>query len=118
MRKPTLLFATILFLQCSTNSPKPIKPDVDRFFKVYDALMTFTIADSAGLGNREAFLDSALQLNLMSQAQFDTTLAFLEKHPELFIKALEEYEKKNDQDTMKIKKKTAAERPIPQLQSR
>jgi hypothetical protein len=104
MKNLLLLITIILFLQCGFKSPKPIKPDVERFFKVYDALMTLIVADSSGLADRSALLDSALQLCSMSQAQFDTTLAFLEKHPDLFIKAMEEYEKKTNPDSTKSEK--------------
>jgi hypothetical protein len=103
MKNLFLLIITALFLHCGAKMPKPVKPDVELFFKVYDTLMALTTADSAGLGS-SAFLDSALHLHAMSKAQFDTTLAFLEKHPDQFIKALEAYDKSANQDSVqKIK---------------
>lgn len=92
MRKlaPLLIF---LLLNCRSQPPQ-IQPNVDQFFKVYGDLMTLTIADSLGMADRSALLDSALKLNHMSQAQFDTTLAYLERNPEAFIQALEAFEKK------------------------
>jgi hypothetical protein len=99
MKKLFLLISILLFLQCSTKTSKTIKPDVELFFKVYDDLMKFTASDSTGLGG-SALLDSALQLHAMSKAKFDTTLAFLEKNPELFIRTLEAYEKKASPDSL------------------
>jgi hypothetical protein len=100
MKKLFLLITILLLLQCGAKTSKTIKPDVDLFFKVYDDLMKFTVVDSGGVGG-SALLDSALQLHAMSKAQFDTTLAFLEKNPELFIKTLESIEKKANADSLK-----------------
>lgn len=91
--KKSLFLLIVILLRCRSQAPQT-KPDVDLFFQVYGDLMTLTVADSLGMADRSALLDSALKLNNMSQAQFDTTLAYLERNPEAFIKALEAFEKK------------------------
>ncbi len=94
MKKVFPLLLLPLLWQCRSEKAT-VKPDVDRFFQVYQELTALITADSLGTVERSALLDSALRRNGMTLVQFDTTLAFLQRNPQVLIDRLEAMEKKN-----------------------
>jgi hypothetical protein len=98
MRILLILSTLLMFFSCSRDNEPPIKPDVPRFFQVYLAFIELNQADQARFMDKSALMDSVLTLYDMSPAQFDTTLAYLECHPEIFLQAFEQFN-----DTLRAK---------------
>jgi hypothetical protein len=90
--KNSIPFFVLLFLACGQNSGPKIQPDVDRFFQVYRTFILLSQEDSTGFVDKSALMDSALALHEMAPAEFDTTLSYLEKHPEIFLQAFEAFD--------------------------
>ncbi|MDZ7370485.1 MAG: hypothetical protein ONB12_04855 [candidate division KSB1 bacterium] len=88
-----LTTAVLLFILCKKEKPA-VKPNVDLFFAVYETLTDLQSADSSGVLDRSALLDSALKRCGMSPEQFDTTLSYLAAHPQILVERLEAMEKK------------------------
>ena len=86
------LFIVLLFLACNPKSEPEIQPDVDRFFQVYRTFILLSQEDSSGFVDKSALMDSALALHDMAPAEFDTTLSYLEKNPEIFLQAFEAFD--------------------------
>ncbi|MBN1466544.1 hypothetical protein JXA02_12340 [candidate division KSB1 bacterium] len=86
-----LLCALLLVLACSKGD-ETVRPDVARFFQVYQTFVELNQADGNLFMDKSALMDSALTLHEMSPAQFDTTLAYLERHPEIFLQAFEQFD--------------------------
>lgn len=96
------VFATLFFLlmiiACSSPEKQDtIKPDVPRFFEVYRTFIQLNENDSTGMIEKSVLMDSALALHGMDAAQFDSTLSYLEKNPELFLQAFELFD-----DSMRV----------------
>ena len=88
-------FAVLLLftvLACSKTEEPGIKPDVPQFFVVYQTFIELVQNDSTGMVEKEILMDSALALHGMEPAQFDTTLSYLERNPELFIEAFQMFD--------------------------
>ncbi|RPH99203.1 MAG: hypothetical protein EHM72_11770 [Calditrichaeota bacterium] len=96
------LLVFLLFIQCFKSKPQPVQPDVAQFFQVYGTFLKLSQADSLGMHESSTLLDSALQLHQMSQAQFDTTLAYCEKNPDIFVSALEKFDVHFRQDSTRL----------------
>ena len=96
MKRVLFIIVCLFFVACSEKAPEPedgIIPDVELFFRVYQTFVE--LAESQKMtSDREkpALMDSALEIHGMSQAQFDTTLSYLETHPEEFLQALEQFD--------------------------
>ncbi len=90
-----LLLFLICFslLSCSTTEQPPaVKPDVPRFFQVYQTFIQLNANDSSGMMDKSVLMDSALALHGMDSTQFDTTLNYLERNPEIFLQAFEMFD--------------------------
>ncbi len=106
MKRVFAILACLIFFACSEKTPDTengVKPDVELFFQVYQTFVE--LAESDNLRNeleKPALMDSAMQIHGMSQAQFDTTISYLETHPEEFLQALEQFDqsiREGDQPT-------------------
>lgn len=92
------LIALCFFITCSTSKKQEaIKPDVPKFFQVYQTFIQLNANDSTGMTDKSVLMDSALALHGMDAAQFDTTLSYLEKNPDIFLQAFEMFD-----DSMRI----------------
>ena len=87
-----ILIAWMILFSCSKREKPTIQPDVDRFFKVYQTFIDLYQAESSRLLDESVLMDSALVLHRMDPAQFDTTLAYLERHPDIFLQAFEQFD--------------------------
>ncbi len=86
------------FMTCSApEKQEAIKPDVPKFFQVYQTFIELNASDSTGMIEKSLLMDSALALHGMDAAQFDSTLSYLEKNPEIFLQAFEMFD-----DSMRI----------------
>ncbi|MBN1561448.1 hypothetical protein JW998_14430 [candidate division KSB1 bacterium] len=92
MRIIAVLCTLLIFFSCSRRKEPAVKPDIPRFFQVYETFIELNQADHAPFMDKSALMDSALALHDMSPAQFDTTLAYLERHPEIFLQAFEQFD--------------------------
>jgi hypothetical protein len=93
MKNKALLLLTFLFLACSTiEKPSTVQPDVARFFEVYQTFLQLNANDSTGMEDKSVLMDSALAMHDMEAAQFDTTLNFLERNPDIFLQAFEMFD--------------------------
>lgn len=102
MKSLSILLAFLLFIQCGKSKSQLEQPDVAQFFQVYGTFLKLSQADSMGEHHSSALLDSALQLHHMTQAQFDTTLAYFEKNPDIFVSALEKFDVQFRQDSTRL----------------
>ncbi len=98
MRSMPLLCAFVIMFSCSSDDEPAVRPDVARFFQVYLTFIELSESNSNLDVDKSALMDSALALYEMSPAQFDTTLAYLERHPEIFMQAFEQFD-----DTLRAK---------------
>lgn len=91
--KRLLFLIPFLMLSCSKSEKAPIiKPDVPKFFQVYLTFLQLNEGDSTGMTEKSILMDSALAMHDMTAAQFDTTLSYLERHPDLFLEAFEMFD--------------------------
>ncbi len=88
------LLLIITFSSCTRKETPTIKPDVEQFFEVYMTFLELSRSDSLQLTDKSALMDSALSLHGMDEAVFDTTLTYLEKHPDIFLQAFEKFDAK------------------------
>lgn len=79
-----IMLVSILLLACSRNETPKIKPDVDKFFQVYETYLLLAEETAMTDSQKTVMLDSALNRHHMSPAQFDTTLNYMESHPREF----------------------------------
>ena len=89
-----LIFFTLFFIliTCTKTEEPKIKPDVPRFFEVYQTFIELNQADSTGMQDKQVLMDSALAMHQMEPAQFDSTLRHLERNPEIFLQAFEMFD--------------------------
>ncbi len=93
MKKRLNILTLLFILACSRPEREPaIKPDVPRFFQVYLTFLQLNEADSTGLVDQSVLMDSALAQHNMAAEQFDSTLSYLERNPELFLQAFEMFD--------------------------
>lgn len=92
MRTRFFLLLSLLLLACSTEKKASVQPDVPLFFEVYRTFIELNQADSLGTTEESVLMDSALALHQMNPAQFDSTLKFLENHPEIFMQVFEAFD--------------------------
>ena len=87
------LFAIMLILlfSCAEKEKSATPPDTESFFKVYSTFLQLSRADST-LSDKSVLMDSALALHGMDAATFDSTLAYFEKHPDIFLDAFEKFD--------------------------
>ncbi len=93
------LFMFCLLLACSKSEEPEPKPDIERFFQVYQAFLKASHQDSLEVQNKQDVLDSVLTQHNMKPQEFDATLNYLETHPEEFLKAFEKFDSTMRQET-------------------
>lgn len=86
------IFLCVILLSCAKIEEPAIQPDIPRFFQVYLTFIELSQSDSTVLIDKSVLMDSALAIHNMDPAQFDTTLSYLEKNPELFLQAFEQFD--------------------------
>lgn len=82
----------LILLSCHKTEEPVIQPDIPRFFQVYLTFIELSQSDSTGLLDKRILMDSALAIHNMEPTQFDTTLSYLEKNPEIFLQAFEQFD--------------------------
>ncbi len=86
-----VLITLLLLFSCSEKENSTTTPDAESFFKVYSTFLQLSRADSI-MTDESVLMDSALSLHGMEAAVFDSTLAYFEKHPDVFLEAFEKFD--------------------------
>lgn len=86
-----LVIMLVLFFSCADKESTAAPPDTGSFFKVYSTFLELSRTDSS-MTDESVLMDSALSLHSMDAATFDSTLAYFEKHPDVFLDAFEKFD--------------------------
>jgi len=88
----SLIFLLLFSLTCTEKQEVQFEPDVEKFFKVYATFLGFSRADSLVLIEKSVLMDSALAQHGMDAIAFDTTLAYFEARPDIFLESFEKFD--------------------------
>ena len=93
--KPIVFIALLALLlpACSKEQRPEIKPDIVKFFEVYETYLLRAEGTALTDSQKTAILDSALAAHNMTAAQFDTTLNYMESHPREFYEHFKTFSK-------------------------